>query len=106
MIAGHDERGERRAEPLLLTMATGIVGITALVAALALVDAWWFLAATVAALLGCAGGVVALILRLLAQTGDPVPVRQIAPSHVAAEATGIPRARSRTAPATPAFGGA
>ena len=104
MDAKDNERNERRGEPLLIVMATGIVGVTALISALALVGGWWFLAATMATLLACAGGVVAMILRLLAQTGDPAPAPAIAHSPVAVRRADS--ARTRPAPGTAAYGAA
>ncbi len=106
MDARNEERGESRAELLLIVMAAGIVGVSALVGALALVDEWWFLAATMIALLACAGGVVAMILRLLAQTGDPVRENQIAQPAVAAQPADVARPRSRRPATKPALGGA
>ncbi|CAA9481120.1 MAG: hypothetical protein AVDCRST_MAG69-780, partial [uncultured Solirubrobacteraceae bacterium] len=104
MGARRQDRGERRAESLLVVMAAGIVGVTGVIAVLALVGEWWFLAMTMATLLACAGGVVAMILRLLAQAGDPVPVRQAATSSIAARPTEAAPPRSRSVTSTPALG--
>ncbi len=107
MEANTSNRGERRAEWLLIAMAAGIVGITALVWALAVVGEWWFLAVTMATLLGCAGGVVSLILRLLERPGDAVPVARTAPSPSGAGRSDAARPRGRRpAATTPALGGA
>jgi hypothetical protein len=101
MDANGIDRSERRAEPLLLVMSAGIVGITGVIAAMALIGEWWFLAATMATLLASAGGVVAMILRLLAQASDTVPARRTARRPLATEPTEAATGRrpAATAPA-------
>ena len=106
MEVSTSNRGERRAEWLLIVMAAGIVGITGVVSALALIGEWWFLAATMATLLACAVGVVLMILRLLAETGDPVRGGRTAEALDASGAGDSGRTRGRrTATPTPALGG-
>lgn len=106
MQAKADSGTERRAESLLVAMAWGIVAVIALVGALALVGEWRLLAATMATLLTCAGGVVAMILALLAQTGDALPPRPPAKRHSAVRPADGARPRGRWAAAAPALGGA
>ena len=107
MDANTSNRSERRGEWLLIVMAAGIVGITALVCALAMVGEWWFLALTMGTLLCCAGVVVSMILRLLAQAGDTVAQARTAPVRSEAVRGDAARSRGRRpAGTTPALGGA
>ena len=66
--------GDRHSgEALFAAMATGIAGVTALIAAMSVVGEWWALAATFGVLVATTIAIVLMISARLAETGDPEP---------------------------------